>query len=66
MLLSFFLLATADCEVAIVEKDAATSTAKGLEHLDQCSRYEAQVLTSDLTLFRLFNRSICLYVQSKY
>jgi chromosome segregation ATPase len=30
-------------QVAIVEKDAATSTAKGLEHLDQCSRYEAQV-----------------------
>merc|ERR1719201_1624527 len=30
-------------QVAIVEKDAATSTARGLEHLDQCSRYEAQV-----------------------
>merc|ERR1719197_1125088 len=29
-------------QVAIVERDAATSTAKGLEHLDQCSRYEAQ------------------------
>ena len=49
MLLNFFSLATADCEVAIVEKDAATSTAKGLEHLDQCSRYEAQVLISDLS-----------------
>jgi len=30
-------------QIAIVEKDAASSTAKGLDHLDECSRLEAQV-----------------------